>query len=45
MVTGNAGDVNWFTAVAWPAVALWGLRRRRLIRRALVRNGGADLPA
>jgi hypothetical protein len=45
VVTGHAGDVNWFTVACWAASGIWGLRRRQLLHRALAENGGADLSA
>ena len=41
LLTGHPGDVNWVGLVAWTAFGVWGVRRRRNIRRSLLLNGGA----
>ena len=35
LVTEGPAEVNWITAGAWAAVAVWFVRRRRALRRAI----------
>ena len=35
VVSGEAPDVNWFLVAMWLAVGVWGVRRRRALRRTV----------
>jgi hypothetical protein len=38
LLTGHPEDVNWVGVVAWIGFAVWAVRRRRNLRRAMQRN-------